>query len=307
MSCSAAHELKGAGHPFDSCSRCRHFDLPRFRDFVCSFGDPWCEVKFGRPNRSRERQDFHAFGSRPHSWSPQMPVSIGAPMGAVSGKGNRLDVARLWPKEYQGLQHCAQKNAAARHESTFWLCCVQGFFARNRDMLPSQPLHCMHISWCNAACHHHGGIHIRKRCGACFRRFGLKRQQHWFGDRSLCSLFFSRMYSAHVLSCTFCFEWKNFLGKGYSYLFGPSFGCSCCVVAFSSGMADTTAIPQNAIFRCDGWLPEADQSQGPHRPWCNPSSPSSQPGLAGSDFARLMEALRKLLCHDKQRFVEMYL
>ena len=41
--------------------------------------------------------------------------------------------------------------------------------------LPAYLAHCMHICWCNAACHHQGSSHIRKRCGTCLRRFGPQR------------------------------------------------------------------------------------------------------------------------------------
>ena len=40
--------------------------------------------------------------------------------------------------------------------------------------LPAQPAHCMHISWCIAACHHQGGSHIRKRSGPRFRALACK-------------------------------------------------------------------------------------------------------------------------------------
>ena len=177
LSRSATPELSRVVRTLDRCSCRGHFNLPCFWDFACSFDDRGCEIILG-PKASWKQNHFHVFRAGADCWSSQKPGSIGEPKGAFSGKGNRIDMARLWPEEVQrnqSSQYCTQKAFAARHESPIFLRFVQGFFARRWFCLPAYLAHCMHICWCNAACHHQGSSHIRKRCGTCLRRFGPQR------------------------------------------------------------------------------------------------------------------------------------
>ena len=57
-------------------------------------------------------------------------------------------------------------------------------------------------------------------------------------------------------------------------------------------MADPTAISKDILCTDFGRVQEADQVRATRRAG---RKPSSQSGLAGSDFARLVEALRELL------------
>ena len=191
LSRSATPELSRVVRTFDRCSCRGHFNLPCLWDFACSFDDCWCEVRFG-PNTNWKKEDFHNFRARANCWSSQKPVSIGDPADALSGKRNWVNMARLRPEEVQHNQsskYCTQKAFAARHESPTWLRFVQGFFARLWFCLPAYLAHCMHICWCNAACHHQGSSHIRKRCGTCIRRFGLQRELFWCLEKARCCFY----------------------------------------------------------------------------------------------------------------------
>ena len=230
----------GTYHTLDGWSRRCHFDLPCIRDFACSFDDRGCKIIFG-PKASWKQDNFHIFRAGADCWSSQKPVSIGELAGAFSGKGNGVDMARLRPEEVQHNQsskYCTQKAFAARHESPLFLRFVQGFFARRWFCLPAYLAHCMHICWCNAACHHQGSSHIRKRCGTCLRRFGLQR------DLFLCIRESNQWGVFLRVLIWFCALpwWKDTLHQGYCNLCVSSSGCCCCAAALPNRVADPTVI-----------------------------------------------------------------
>ena len=138
----------------------------------------WMQNHIWTQGKLKARQFSHFSVQGPIVDLPKSLSRLVNRAGAFSGKGNGVDMARLRPEEVQHNQsskYCAQKAFAARHESPIFLRFVQGFFARRWFCLPAYLAHCMHICWCNAACHHQGSSHIRKRCGTCLRRFGPQR------------------------------------------------------------------------------------------------------------------------------------